>query len=95
MAFTSKELQESIEELARLQEEIAEIDKRFDEAQKNCPQDLNVENVDKSQVEVLLAQAKERAEEEGRKRRERYELDHPVSLPEPKFNVQHRRGLMV
>lgn len=95
MAFTSKELQESIEELARLQEEIAVIDKKFAEAQENFPEDVNTDNADKNQVEILLAEAKTRAEEEGRKRRERYELDHPVVLSEPKLKSPRRNGLMI
>lgn len=97
MAFTAQELQESIDEISRLQEELEAIDAKYAKAKDNTPADFDTSNVDESEVERLLSLAKEQAEAEGKKRRLQYEQDHPASLSEPSFagQVKRRRGLMI
>ncbi len=96
--FTEKELAESIEELAALEAEIQKLDKLYDDIHKQLPDgiaDLKLNAEDSSVVDELMAEAKRKAENEGRARAANYRDSHTV-LEEP--NETHktgRRGLIV
>ena len=95
--FTEKELAESIEELASLENEIKKLDALYDAASKNMPEKTNADNLSaeaSAVVDKLMEEAKRKAEAEGRARAANYRDSHPTPLEEPKARVA-RRGLIV
>ncbi len=95
--FTEKELNESIEELTKLEAEIQKLDALYDAAKSQLPGNGadSLSPQDSSVVDELMAEAKHRAEKEGRARSAAYRDAH-VSLEEPRQSVRPgRRGLIV